>query len=114
MRYFSLVIGIVFWAALFSISSAQAQQQNARITGFFAGVSFERFTELVEKETSYRFIFKESDLANLTVNLTANGDKLEDVLGVLFLKTDFNFSISSTNEVFVYKGGKFTADFLPN
>lgn len=114
MRFKSLFTCFVFWLAFLVLSPVLAQQQNTRITGFFAGVSFERFTELVEKETPYRFIFKESDLSKLTVNLQASGDKLEDVLGVLFLKTDFAFSISSTNEVFVFKGGKFVSDFLPN
>ena len=114
MRLTSLVTCAIFWVAFLALSPVRAQQQNSRITGFFAGVSFERFTELVEKETPYRFIFKEAELASLTVNLQANGDKLEDVLGVLFLKTAFTFTISSSNEVFVFKGGKFVADFLPN
>jgi outer membrane receptor for ferrienterochelin and colicin len=114
MRLASLITFAVFWVAFLVFSPVRAQQQNSRITGFFAGVSFERFTELVENETPYRFIFKQEELSRLTVNLQANGDKLEDVLGVLFLKTDFTFTISSTNEVFVFKGGKFVSDFLPN
>lgn len=63
---------------------AFAQQQESRITGLFAGITFDRFAELVEKDTRYRFIFKKEDVANFTVNLQANGDKLEDVLGILF------------------------------
>ena len=93
---------------------AFAQQQESRITGLFAGITFERFAELVEKDTRYRFIFKKEEVANVTVNLQANGDKLEDVLGVLFLKSDFSFSISKDLEVFVFKGAKRTVDFLPN
>ena len=91
-----------------------AQQQESKITGLFAGISFERFAELVEKDSRYRFIFKKADVANVTVNLQANGDKLEDVLGVIFLKSDFSFSISKDLEVFVFKGAKRTVDFLPN
>ena len=94
--------------------AALAQQQESKITGLFAGISFERFAELVEKDTQYRFIFKKEDVANVTVNLQAKGDKLEDVLGVLFLKSDFSFSISKDLEVFVFKGTKRTVDFLPN
>ena len=100
--------------ASFFLSQLAFSQEENRITGFFPGVTFDRFAELVEKETSYRFFFKESDVAGLTVNLQANKDKLEDVLAVIFLKTDLKFSISAQKEVFVSKGEKLQVDFLPN
>lgn len=100
--------------AAFSLSQSAFSQEENRITGFFPGVTFERFADLVEKETAYRFYFKESDVAGLMVNLQANKDKLEDVLGVIFLKTDLKFSISTQKEVFVSKGEKLQVDFLPN
>ena len=102
-----LLIALV-WSQL-----AFSQEEN-RITGFFPGVTFDRFADLVEKETPYRFYFKESDVAGLTVNLQASKDKLEDVLGAIFLKTDLKFSISAQMEVFVSKGEKLQVDFLPN
>ena len=102
-----LLIALV-WSQL-----AFSQGEN-RITGFFPGVTFDRFADLVEKETPYRFYFKESDVAGLTVNLQASKDKLEDVLGAIFLKTDLKFSISAQMEVFVSKGEKLQVDFLPN
>ncbi|MBC6367081.1 TonB-dependent receptor domain-containing protein [Algoriphagus sp. AK58] len=104
---------IFLFTSFLCVQIGFAQEEN-RITGFFPGVSFERFTELVEKETSYRFYFKESEVTGLTVNLQANNDKLEDVLGVIFLKTDLKFSISSRKEVFVSKSEKLQVDFLPN
>ncbi len=100
--------------AAFSWSQLVFSQEENRITGFFPGVTFERFADVVEKETAYRFYFKESDVAGLLVNLQANKDKLEDVLGVVFLKTDLKFSISAQKEVFVSKGEKLQVDFLPN
>jgi hypothetical protein len=103
-----LLLGSFIW-----IQSAFSQEEN-RITGFFPGVSFDRFAELIEKETSYRFYFKESDVAGLTVNLQANKDKLEDVLSVIFLKTDLKYSISAQKEVFITKGEKLQVDFLSN
>ena len=48
--------------------SASAQQQESRISGLFTGISFERFVELVEKDSPYRFIFKKEELAEVTVN----------------------------------------------
>ncbi len=114
MRSLVISISFVFILTLWGGEVAIAQEQEPRITGLFAGITFERFAELVEKDSKYRFIFKKEEVANVTVNLQANGDKLADVLGVLFLKSDFSFSISKDLEVFVFKGTKRTVDFLPN
>jgi outer membrane receptor for ferrienterochelin and colicin len=117
MRTFSYIIPILLFFALANGSAfaqQQAQKQEPKVTGLFAGVTFERFAELVEKDTPYRFLFKKEELANLTVSLQANGDKLEDVLGVLFLKTGFTFSISKDLEVFIFTGEKKAVEFLPN
>ncbi len=107
-KTFLIVLTALIWA-----QSSFAQEEN-RISGFFPGISFGRFAELVEKETSYRFFFKENDVAGLTVNLQASNDKLEDVLGVIFIKTDLKFSVSTQREVFISKGEKLQVDFLPN
>ncbi|GAA0878005.1 carboxypeptidase-like regulatory domain-containing protein [Algoriphagus jejuensis] len=100
--------------ALFSQTSFA--QQSDRITGFFPGTSFIRFVELVEQETSYRFYLKEADVKDLTVNLQAKDDKLDDVLTVIFDKTDLKFSITNEKEVFVNRGEKlivrFPADYF--
>ncbi len=105
---------LFFLASATGVAFAQKQEQDPKVSGLFAGVSFERFAELVEKDTPYRFLFKKEEVANLTVSLQANGDKLEDVLGVLFLKTEFTFSISKDLEVFIFKGEKKMVEFLPN
>lgn len=88
-----------------------AQQNADRISGFFPGVSFERFMELTETETSYRFYFKASDVKGLTVNLQASNDRLEDVLSLILQQTDLKFTISKAGEVFITKGQKVTIDF---
>lgn len=98
-------------AILLVSSQAFAQQTSERITGFYPGISFERFMELTEKETTYRFFFKESDVKDLTVNLQASNDKLEDVLSVIVTNTDLKFSISKAGEVYISKGQKLTVDF---
>ncbi|GMQ28277.1 TonB-dependent receptor [Algoriphagus confluentis] len=100
---------------LLSALSIQAQTTD-RISGFYPGISFERFVDLVEKETAYRFYFDPKMVKELTVNLSANQDKLEDVLRVIFEKTPLTFSISSSKEVFLFSGEKspveFPADYL--
>ncbi len=115
MRSLFYTISLLFFlASAPGAAFAQKQEQDPKVSGLFAGVSFERFAELVEKDTPYRFLFKKEEVANLTVSLQANGDKLEDVLAVLFLKTEFTFSISKDFEVFIFKGEKKVVEFLPN
>ena len=111
LRYHHFFLG--FLLAFLACAPAFGQQEKG-VTGLFAGISFQRFAELIEKDTPYRFIYNQEEVAQLTVNLQANGDKLEDVLGIIFLKTDLNFSISAQKEVFILKGGKFPVEFLPN
>ncbi len=117
MRLLICIVPLLFFIALATGSAfaqKQEQKEDPKVSGLFAGVSFERFAELVEKDTPYRFLFKKEEVANLTVSLQANGDKLEDVLGVLFLKSEFTFSISKDFEVFIFKGEKKAVEFLPN
>ena len=106
----------LFFSILLILLSSQFtfSQQTDRITGFFPGTSFIRFVEIVEQETSYRFYFKESDVKDLTVNLEAKQDKLEDVLTVIFEKTDLKFTISKDREVFVSRGEKMVVAFTPD
>ena len=117
MRSLIYIVPLLFFIVLATGSAfaqKQEQKEDPKVSGLFVGVSFERFAELVEKDTPYRFLFKKEEVVNLTVSLQANGDKLEDVLGVLFLKTEFTFSISKDFEVFIFKGEKKAVEFLPN
>lgn len=102
--------GLFFFFLMLPIFG-MAQQNAGRISGFFPGVSFERFMQLTEAETSYRFYFKASDVKELTVNLQANNDRLEDVLSLIFEQTDLKFTISKAGEVFITKGQKVMVDF---
>ncbi len=80
--------------------------QEPRISGFFPGISFQRFMERVEEETSYQFYFKAQDISDLTVNLQADKSKLSDLLDAIFLKTDLHYSFGNENSVFISKGEK--------
>ncbi|MBN7810392.1 TonB-dependent receptor [Algoriphagus sp. H41] len=107
---------VLFFPILFFLLSVHAafSQQADRITGFFPGISFLRFVDLVEEETSYRFYLKESDVKDLTVNLEARQHRLEEVLAVIFDKTDLKFSISGEQEVFISRGEKMLVAFAPD
>jgi hypothetical protein len=103
---------LIFLAGLLFIGIQETfSQQSDRITGFFPGTGFTRFAELVELQTSYRFYFKVSEVRDLTVNLQANQDKLEDILAVVFEKSDFKFTISNDKEVFISRGEKLVVEF---
>jgi outer membrane receptor for ferrienterochelin and colicin len=108
MRRFTT--GFICFLGLFSLQTL-AQQTSDRITGFYPGVTLERFMELTERETSFNFYFKKSDIEGVTVNLQANNDRLEDVLSLIFSVTDLKFSISKTGEVYISKGQKLAVDF---
>lgn len=108
MKFFTKFL---FLAFLFHSFQTFAQQPTNRISGFYPGITFERFMELAERETSFRFYYKKSDVAELTVNLQANNDKLEDVLNLIFLHTDLKYAISKSGEVYISKGQKLTVDF---
>ena len=102
---------LLVFLALFLSSQFLFAQESDRISGFFPGTSFIRFTEILEAQTSYRFYFKEYEVKELTVNLQANQDRIEDVLGVIFAKTDFRFSITKEKEIFISKGEKLLVSF---
>lgn len=103
-------IGLIVCMNLLAIV-AHAQQAGDRISGFFPGVPFERFMEKVQEETKYRFYFKQSDISELTVNLTADNSKLEEVLSQIFLNTYLKFTIAQSGEVYISKGQKLSVDF---
>ncbi|NVJ87645.1 MAG: TonB-dependent receptor [Algoriphagus sp.] len=88
--------------------SAQSIQ---KFSGFFAGISFERFVEKIESESDYRFYFSKEQLADLSVNMQANDSQLKDLLEIVFSETDFQFAISSDHRVFITKGEKMQVGF---
>lgn len=101
----------LFFLLCFISTGSFAQKASERISGFYPGITFERFIEKMEEETSFRFFYKKADIEGLRVNLQANNDKLEDVLGQIFLQSDLKFSISRASEVYISKGSKLPVDF---
>lgn len=106
---FFLLLGMLI-IGLGPVFQTQAQT-NDRITGFFPGVSFERFAESIERDTPYRIYFKKSDVQDLKVSIQATNDRIEDVLTAVFVGTDLKFAISKSKEVFVTKGQEIKVSF---
>ncbi|WP_297336825.1 TonB-dependent receptor [Algoriphagus sp.] len=93
-----------------SHQSLQAQQRQ-KISGFFAGISFDRFTERIEESSDYRFVYDQEQLAQTTVNLQAEDSDLADLLETIFSGTDFKFSIADDHRVFITQGKKMVVNF---
>ncbi|MCS5491580.1 TonB-dependent receptor [Algoriphagus limi] len=86
-------------------------QTSQKFSGFFAGISFERFVERIESESDYRFIYSKQDLSGFSVNIQANDSELKDLLETLFSDTEFKFSIAADHRVFITRGEKLTVNF---
>ncbi len=87
-----------------AISAWSQHSEGDPISGIFPGVTFERFAQMVEDRTSYRFYFKTSDVAVIEINLTANGNRLDEILGTVFSGTDLKYSIDGAKRVYISKG----------
>ncbi|HAZ25398.1 MAG TPA: TonB-dependent receptor [Algoriphagus sp.] len=106
-RFLIALLGV--FCLSFGLAEAQTQE---KITGLFAGVSFERFAELIEKETSYRFVFDPKVMEEVSVNIQAKEGKLDDLLTAIFQGTSWKFSIAADNRVFITSGRKMPVEFV--
>lgn len=86
------------------VSAWSQVSESEPISGLFAGVSFERFAQMVEDRSSYRFYFKAEDVKDLEINLTASNNSLSELLGTVFSGTDLRFSIDAEKRVYISKG----------
>ena len=94
-----------------TLSQQGLAQQSERITGFFPGISFSRFVDAVERDTPFRIYFKNSDVDSLTVSLTADDDRIEDVLNEIFKGTSLTYTLTQTKEIFITKDRSLVVEF---
>ncbi|OOG72306.1 TonB-dependent receptor [Algoriphagus sp. A40] len=90
---------------------AFAQVETPKISGIYMGMSFPRFANSIEEETSYRFIYREADVDSLTVNLQAQNVELRTLLNQVFSGSGLFFTIDSQKQVWITKGKPITLDF---
>ncbi|MDF2158682.1 carboxypeptidase-like regulatory domain-containing protein [Algoriphagus sp. CAU 1675] len=94
-------------ALFLSFSQLLAQtEKGTEISGFFPGVTFKRFMELVEEDTPYRFYYREGDISDVMVSLQAEKSSLDDLLSTILKDKDLYFSFGSNYSVFISKGKK--------
>src|SRR5450755_2248207 len=83
---------------------AQKNPQDL-ITGNFHDLTIREFVEEIEKQTNYFFYYDDTDTLfdSLRVSLSVNKESLSTLLDQAFAGTDFKYSITSHNEVFLTK-----------
>ncbi|WP_417575073.1 carboxypeptidase-like regulatory domain-containing protein [Negadavirga shengliensis] len=93
----------VIACTIISETSAQTPQEK-QISGIFAGIGFERFAQMVEERSPYRFYFSKSDTDSLEINISVSNATIEEVLENILRGSELHFSIDRENRVFISKG----------
>ncbi len=103
----ALLLRLIGLNCLLSLLIHPSQAQETReISGVFSGVSFERFAQMVEQKSSYRFFFNPDEIPDLTININAYQNTLPQLLNQLFKETDLQYTIDHHDRVFITKGEK--------
>ncbi|WP_075349367.1 TonB-dependent receptor [Algoriphagus marinus] len=104
---------VLFFILLISVFQVGFSQTTTptKLSGMYAGLSFDRFVDRVEGETAYRFFYKESDVEELTVNLQLTNSDLRPALDQIFEGKGITYLIDKSNQVWITKGRKLTLDF---
>jgi hypothetical protein len=87
------------------------ERNQEKITGIFAGITFERFANQIENSTNYRIFFSPRDVQDLVVNVSAKENTIQQVLEGVLEQTDLKFSIDSQNRVFITRLQKLDFNF---
>ncbi|HSF53006.1 MAG TPA: STN domain-containing protein, partial [Algoriphagus sp.] len=88
-----------------------AQTDSTKISGIFMGMPFSRFAKSIEDDSDFRFIYKQSDVEALTINLQAQNVELRTLLTQVFSGSGLFFTIDSQKQVWITKGKPLTLDF---
>jgi len=93
------------------ISAFAQKAPLPKISGMYAGMSFDRFAANIESDTPYRFFFKGKDVAGILVNLQLTNSELKDALDQIFAKSGLTYTIDKSNQVWITRGPRLTLDF---
>src|SRR5450432_2837865 len=100
--FFLLLVFCVLWFC--PRVQAQKNPQNL-ISGNFHDLTIREFVEEIEHQTNYFIYYDDTDslFDSLRVTLSVNKESLSSLLDQAFAKTDFKYSITAHNEVFLTK-----------
>lgn len=96
-----LFVILLGWSQAFEISAQTKDPVD--ISGVYSGISFERFAQMIEAKTPYRFYFNQNDTDSLEINISVSGAPLQEVLRNILKGSDIHFSIDPEFRVFISK-----------
>lgn len=96
-RLLLLILSVVF-----SLSAA-GQQHRTTVSGNFNGYTFQKFAEEAERQTSYRFYYRNTWVDSLTIRVGNYSGELSGLLRQIFEGTDLKFAISPEQKIFITK-----------
>ncbi len=86
------------------IASSAFGQHSELITGNFSALKFPQFVNQIESKTSFRFFYDSRAVDTVVVNLVVENQSIDKILTQVFDKTDFQFAIDQSNNIFITKG----------
>ncbi len=104
---------IILVFSFLTISFGIFGQKGESVTGQFHGVSFDRFVELVEGTTRYRFFYDPAWTDSLVVDTEASREALGAVMERVFFETDLHYAIDAAGNVFVTRERMIMTDLPP-
>ena len=72
--------------------------QQQPISGSFKQLRFEQFADSIEQKSSYHFYFNPADVDSFFVDITVDKKTLNEVLQLVFAKTEFHFAIDAKKQ----------------
>src|SRR6187401_1823965 len=76
-------------------------QPSSKISGDFAGTSFDAFVKEVEAQVPYHFYYNKKDLDSFTVNVKAVQLTVSDLLQKVFAGTHHRFAFDAQGNIFI-------------
>ena len=113
MRHIFLCLFLICCVFINSILISNGQNSK-RITGEYAGISFEEFVRKIEAVTPYRFYYQVKEIDSLRVQLKVSESDLGNVLNGIFRNTAFRYAIDSLDHVFILRRATIQTDLPPD
>jgi hypothetical protein len=91
-------------AVCVSVSAFGQKSDTTGITAAFNRVSIVQFTNVLEKQTGYRFYYDGSQFDTIIFNFSVTGRSLSEILETGLAATEFEFAIDDNKRVFITRG----------
>lgn len=106
------ILAIICFLGFFGAVSAQ--QDSLKLSGMYAQMTFERFATSIERDTPYRFYFREADVDQIRVNVQLSNSSLSSALNEILMNSGLTYAIDSQNQVWISRGRKMQMELSPD